>query len=165
MAEDTNTLAAEIAQLRATVDQRLSEDPVREAAFNKLHEELRAYKEGFLAQAEKPLLIDLIQLYDLTQWYAKRFETEGITTEQLADGFQVVIDELLDVLYRRDVVPMETRESFDPAVQRAVKARSADDASSDNKVAEVLKRGFLRGDRPLRPEEVVVYKWKANKQG
>jgi len=163
VADTNDSLAAEVAQLREVIDQRLAEDPVREEAFNRLHEELRSYKEGFLAQAEKPLLLDLIQLYDLTQWYAKRFETEGITTEQLADGFQVVIDELLDVLYRRDVVPMDPSETFDPSVHRAIKARPAEDASSDNRVAEVLKRGFLRGDRPLRPEEVVVLKWKAKK--
>ncbi len=161
---DTNdaSLADEVARLREVVDARLAEDPVREAAFTRLHEELRGYKEGFLSEVEKPLLLDLIQLYDLTQWYAKRLETEGITTEQLADGFQVVIDELLDVLYRRDVVPMEPANAFDPAHHRAVKAHTAKDASSDNQIAEVLKRGFLRSGRSFRPEEVIVYKWKAS---
>ena len=154
-------LADEIAELRRIVDARLADDPVREAAFQKLHEELRAYRDGFLAQAEKPLLLDLLQLYDLMQWYRKRLETDGVTAEQLSDGFQVVLDEFLDVLYRRDVVPMEPAEAFDPARHRAVKAIAAKDASGDNRIAEVLKRGFLREDRPLRPEEVVVTRWKA----
>lgn len=163
---DTEKLAEEIARLREVVDARLADDPVRQAAFNRLHEELRTYKEGFLESVEKPLLIDLIQLYDLTQWFARRLETDGITPEQLADGFQVVIDELLDVLYRRDVVPMEPVTSFDPSRHRAIKAQPAADASADNQIAEVLKRGFMRRDRALRPEEVVVYKWKAtSRQG
>ncbi|MCB9681404.1 MAG: nucleotide exchange factor GrpE [Alphaproteobacteria bacterium] len=159
-AYDASRLTEAITDLRETVDRRLAEDPVREAAFDKLYAELKSYKDGFTDQAEKPLLLDLLLLHDSMNWFQQTLIKEEMSPETVADSFQFLIDELLEVLYRRDVVPMEAKDGFDPSLHRAVQLQKASGPDDDNRVAQVLKRGFLRHGKPLRPEEVVVYKWK-----
>lgn len=155
-----NRLRDTVEALRKTVDQRLAEDPVREAAFDKLYGELKSYKDGFLREAERPLLLDLLLLFDSMVWFRQSLHKEEMSRDVLADSFQFLVDELLEVLYRREVVPMEPTTAFDPTVHRAVQVQPATRPEDDNKVASVVKRGFVRDDKTIRPEEVVVYKWK-----
>ncbi|MCB9664185.1 MAG: nucleotide exchange factor GrpE [Alphaproteobacteria bacterium] len=163
--EDLSRLVGAVDALRERVDDRLANDPVREAAFEKLYAELKDYKDGFVEQQERPLLLDLLLLYDSMTWFHQSLVKEEMTPETIADSFQFLVEELLEVLYRRDVVPMEAREDFDPAVHRAVQLQKASTGSEDNRIAQVLKRGFLRRDKPLRAEEVVVYKWRGGDPG
>ena len=158
-------LRDEVAAMRKEVHDRLADDPVREKAFEKLYSELKAYRDGFLLEAEKPLLLDLLLLYDSFNWFQQRLIQEEMSQEVVADSFQFLVEELLEVLYRRDVVPMAERDTFDRTVQRAMRVESAPDKAHDNHVARVLKRGFERHGKPLRPEEVIVYKWKSKPGG
>src|SRR5690606_32226803 len=131
-----------------------SQDQVREKAFDHLYEELRQYKEDFLYQAERPLLLDLLLFYDSLNWFQESLVKQEMSPDVIADSFQYLIDEFLEVLYRRDVVPQERQASFDRRFHKAVKVEETDDPSEDHRVAQVLKRGFDRNGKPLRPEEV-----------
>ena len=37
---------------------------------------------------------------------------------------------------------------------------TTDDPARDQEIVKVLKRGFVWRERPIRPEEVVIKKWK-----
>lgn len=163
--EDLSRLVSAVDTLRDRVDDRLANDPVREAAFEKLYAELKDYKDGFVEQQERPLLLDLLLLFDSMTWFHQSLIKEEMTAETIADSFQFLLEELLEVLYRRDVVPMEARDDFDATIHRAVQLQKAATPSDDNRVAQVLKRGFLRRDKALRAEEVVVYKWRGGEPG
>ena len=126
-------------------------------AFDTLYEELRQYKEGFLAESEKPLLLDLLLFYDSMSWFSQSVERGEMTQEALVDSFQFLMDELLELLYRRDVHPMEPTPDFDRTRQKAVRTVPAPAPSMNKRVSRVLKRGFTRGDRVLRAEEVELF--------
>ena len=83
----------------------------------------------------------------------------------LGDSFQYLIDEFLELLYRRDVLPMDSKERFDHETQKAIKVVYSGDESRDYKVRQVLKRGFTRGGRILRPEEVVINRFQPEDAG
>ncbi len=156
-------LTHELGETRKMVQERLSNDKVREKAFDQLYEELRQYKEDFLFQAEKPLLLDLLLFYDSMNWFQESLVKQEMSPDVIADSFQYLMDEFLEVLYRRDVVPVEEHARFDATVHRAIKVQETDEESSDYKVAQVLKRGFARAKKPLRPEEVVILRYRGKK--
>jgi molecular chaperone GrpE (heat shock protein) len=139
-------------------EERLSADAVQQKAFDQLYEELRQYKEDFLFQAEKPFLLDLLLFYDSLHWFHRALENRDMSPEVIADSFQYLVDEFLELLYRRDVVPCEGSPRFDRRLHKAVRVVPATDPTDDWKIQSVLKRGFLRADRLLRPEEVAVYR-------
>lgn len=146
----------EVDSLRELVDQQAKRDDVQQRAFDALYEELRQYKDDFIYQMEKPLLLDLLLFYDSLNWFQQSLVKQEMSAEVIADSFQYLIDEFLELLYRRDVLPMESKDKFDRETQKAIKVVYANDKLKDYVVRQVLKRGFTRGERILRPEEVVI---------
>jgi molecular chaperone GrpE (heat shock protein) len=130
-------------------------------AFEALYEELKQYKEDFVFQAEKPLLLDLLLFYDSLNWLRASAQKGEIAHGDLSDSMQFLIDEFLEILYRRDVLPMESQPTFDPSRQSGVKVVPTLDPAEDRQVSEVLKRGFTRAGRVLRSEEVVLKRFGA----
>ncbi len=161
--EALRRLVHELGELRKTMTDRLSNDKVREKAFDTLYDELRQYKDDFLFQAEKPLLLDLLLFYDSLNWFQESLVKQEMSPDVIADSFQYLLDEFLEILYRRDVVPYDESEVFDRTLHKAVKVEVTDDEGRHQRIAQVLKRGFVRADKPLRPEEVVILRYRGAK--
>jgi molecular chaperone GrpE (heat shock protein) len=161
VSDSTTELAAmrqELAEMRATLQDRLANDQTKEKAFDSLYAELKQYKNDFIFQSQKSLLLDLLLFYDSMSWFQESLVGQEASPEVIADSFQYLIDEFLEVLYRRDVLPVEEADTFDRQIHKAVKVENTDDDRRDYKIAQVLKRGFRRGERSLRAEEVVIYR-------
>jgi molecular chaperone GrpE len=74
----------------------------------------------------------------------------------LYDGLRAVLEHMDAVLERHGVRRIGERgEPFDPNRHEAVDVRETDEAP-DRTVVEVLRSGYARGDRVLRPAQVVV---------
>ena len=159
MADVTLTdLSEKLEAVAQDLSDRREAERTQQQAFDSLYEELRQYKDDFIFQAEKPLLLDLLLFYDSLNWFQEQLLKQQVAQDVIADSFQYLIDEFLEVLYRRDVVPMEGRETFDRKTQKAVKVLASEENGQDQRIAQVLKRGFVRGERILRNEEVVIYR-------
>ena len=149
-------IADSVGEVQRMVSDRLTNDQVKEKAFDQLYEELRQYKDDFLFQAEKPLLLDLLLFYDSLNWFQESLIKQEMSPDVIADSFQYLIDEFVEILYRRDVNPMEATDTFDRKIHKAVKVEPTDDPDQDYKIKQVLKRGFMRSGRILRAEEVIL---------
>lgn len=153
-------LAEEVGNLHDLINERSRSDEVQRRAFDQLYEELRQYKENFIYEMEKPLLLDLLLFHDSLIWFQQSLIKQEMSADVIADNFQYLIDEFMELLYRRDVLPVESKPVFDRRSQKAIKMEPTDDPKSDYRVKQVLKRGFTRGGRLLRPEEVVVCRYR-----
>jgi molecular chaperone GrpE (heat shock protein) len=149
-------LSAQIAALKATIEDQAADSSTQQRAFDTLYAELKQYKDDFIFQNEKSLLLDLLLFYDSLNWFQTSLIKKEMGPEVVADSFQYLLDEMLELLYRRDVLPMEATDSFDRKRQKVIKTVSTDLQGDDYAIHNVLKRGFTRADRVLRPEEVVV---------
>jgi molecular chaperone GrpE len=71
-------------------------------------------------------------------------------------GFQPLRDQIATILAREGIARVgEEGEPFDPERHEAVAVRETDEVP-DRTVVEVTRSGFARGDRVLRPAQVVV---------
>lgn len=165
MADPKTSPEERLEQLTKLFQERIAHDAVREKAFDQLYEELRQYKDDFLFQAEKPFLLDLLLFYDSLNWFHQALQRREMSMDVIGDSFQYLVDEFLELLYRRDVIPTESAERFDKRLHKAVRVLPTGDATEDWKISAVLKRGFQRGERILRPEEVVVLRVGAEGEG
>ncbi|MGB0640372.1 MAG: nucleotide exchange factor GrpE [Myxococcota bacterium] len=154
--ESFESIAAEVAELKETLARQADNDGVQQKAFDQLYEELRQYKEDFVFQNEKSLLLDLLLFYDSVNWFQQSLVKKEMSPDVIADSFQYLIDELMELLYRRDVLPMDAADRFDRKVHKVIKTVPASTPEEDYDIHQVLKRGFTRGNRVLRAEEVVV---------
>ena len=74
----------------------------------------------------------------------------------LYEGLLAVLEHMDAVLARQGVKRFgEAGEPFDPSRHEAVEVRETDEAP-DRTILEVVRSGYARGDRVLRPAEVVV---------
>jgi molecular chaperone GrpE (heat shock protein) len=153
-----DALAEDVGNLRDMVLQQGARDTLQQRAFDQLYAELKQYKEDFVFQMEKPLLLDLLLFHDSLAWFRQSLSSQEMSPEVVADSFQYLVDEFLELLYRRDVTPLEGRPEFDREIHKVVKVVPVGDAAQDYKVQQVVKRGFARGGRILRAEEVVVFR-------
>lgn len=74
---------------------------------------------------------------------------------KLEEGVRLVHRALADVLARAGLSEIDTGGPFDPHVHEALLAQPVDGVEPGS-VVEVLQKGYLLGDRVLRPARVVV---------
>jgi molecular chaperone GrpE (heat shock protein) len=145
--------------------------------FDAMHEELKGYKDSFLLETvHKPVILDLVSLYDDCTEILRQMQhlvgelrnpENGVATPlaERMHGIQVHIehncDFILEVLARLDVtvLPFGT-DKLDKRTQRAVGVEVTDNQAEDVDVVRTVKRGFLWKSRLVRPEEVIIKKWK-----
>lgn len=116
-----------------------------------------------VGRAMRPVLIDLILLYDSLQqartWVSSSAQ---LPKEAFDDRLGVLEAELLEILLRRDVQRLEeTGTKLDRQRHRAVKTVAAANPEEDNRIREVVRAGFAAGERVLRPADVVISKYDA----
>ena len=148
-------IGAQLQDLANTVRGRLVYDEAKEQAFDRLYAELDALKRGAALDYIRPLLLDMILVYDrMEQGRQQAVAGQGVVSTETLQSF---IDELLEVLFRRDVSLIEsTSTSFDYNQQKAIGVIDVPDPAEHQKVDRVVRRGFRLVDRILRPEEVIV---------
>lgn len=140
--------------------QKLAKDQKRkEQAYDQLYEELRQYKANFLAESQRPLLKDVILVFDGIARSLAGFQAgpEAVDRKTVVDALTHVKDELLEVLYRRDIERITERPSkLDVGFQKPVERIATDKPEEDRDVTQVLREGFRLNGVVLRPQEVVV---------
>ena len=101
------------------------------------------------------LIKDLLPLVDNLD-RALRTGAAEATVEAYRRGVELIQKQLLDVLGRRGVTPIDPLgETFDPHWHEAV-IRDAVTGGRDGEITEVFSRGYRLGDRLLRPAMVKV---------
>lgn len=139
------------------VEQRLAYDAAKEEMVRRLGEEASALRAGEERRRQRPLLIDLVLLYDSLERATARVAAGDSAGAGLAEELSVPRDELLDVLARLDVRPFDQRdEAFDIRRHRVVAVAPTDVPEEHNRVTRVVRQGFTWGDQVLRPQEVAV---------
>jgi GrpE len=170
-----------MADLRTMIEAR---NTVSRNMFSALHEELKGYKDGFLLQTvHRPIIRDLVTLYDDVAELHRQLVNIGPAhtpsskakaevnamlgrVRQVATNMENNMEFILEVLARLDVTAMPPGpEKLDKLSQKAVSLEAAANQEEDGTIVRVVKRGFLWKDAVLRPEEVVIKKWKQNSAG
>jgi molecular chaperone GrpE len=102
-----------------------------------------------------PLVLDLLPALDNLERATEAAKQAG-ETGPLVQGVAMVQAQLLDILRRHGVTPIEAQHKpFDPNLHQAVMQQPAAD-QPPNTVVQVLERGYMIHDRVLRPARVAV---------
>lgn len=103
---------------------------------------------------------DLIEaLLPIVDAFERALQAEaGPSTENYRKGVELIYKQLIDLLARRGVHPLDTvGQLFDPRYHQAV-TYEASPGHPEGEVIEEVRRGYLFGDRLLRPAMVKVAK-------
>lgn len=150
--------------LQKTLDDFLKETEwCSREMVKQLHQEMQEYKRDFLKEAMRPVLLDVILLYDsiaMTLDAARAADEDG--DRSTVANLEVLLTETEEILARQGVERMaSTPDVFDATVQQAIEREMTGDRDADFKVARRLKGGFALQGRPLRKEVVTVLRYQA----
>lgn len=143
--EAISGLRDEVGQLRDLFQRRLIEDKGKNALIESVQEQSRAVTDALRYRQFESLFKEALLAVD-------RLQTEPPTPD-LIDS---VAEELLEVFFRRDLVEVDDSGDFDARVHQIVDTVRASEQFPANSIVAVARKGYLLGDRLLRPAQVTV---------
>jgi molecular chaperone GrpE len=118
---------------------------------------IRQQSEESVRIQREAILRDLLPIIDNLE-RALAAAREGTDTKTIVDGVEMTVRALIDFLRAQGVTPVQSvGQAFDPNRHEAVD-HVASDAHPPNTVVDEFHRGYLIGDRTLRPARVSVAK-------
>jgi molecular chaperone GrpE len=145
-------IAQAVSQLRMDFDTKIKYDESKDRTINALHQELQDYRADIVLKHQRPLVNDLISLYD----DLGRMVAEGGASEHLAD----IQADIETMLARNGIDSYEMpQDTFEGAFQRVQQVVATDQPDLDRRTAARVRRGFRYGERVIRPELVDIYRY------
>jgi molecular chaperone GrpE len=149
---DREDLEQALAQAEAVRDQHLTDLQRVAADFDNYRKRVAREQQALVARAHAGLVEAILPVLDDLE---RALEAAGQHEEaKLEDGVRLVHRQLSDVLTKEGLVEIPTDVPFDPHVHEALAAIPSGD--EEGTILEVVQRGYLLGDRVLRPARVIV---------
>lgn len=131
------------------------------AEFDNYRKRVERDRQAMAESATADLVRDLLPLVDNLE-LALKADSGAEGADAYRRGVELIHRQLLDALRRRNVTPIETvGVDFDPHFHQAVSYEPAA-GRRDGEVVDEFARGYLIGDRLLRPAMVKVAKGETN---
>ncbi|WP_067452375.1 nucleotide exchange factor GrpE [Actinomadura macra] len=149
------SILEELRGLRKSFDSKIRYDEVREGLVQSMSDELAQYRQEFHQTLLRPVLLDLVSLYDDLTQIIDSADTPPATASSL-EFFRGSVEQIL----LRNGVERFTVEgdALDRARQRVLSTVDTPDPSLGRTIARRLRAGFSRDGKVLRPEWVSVYR-------
>src|SRR5713101_8070214 len=141
--KDLSAEAAEPVELTDPVDDPVSQEPVPRAEFERISVQLAEKEKGLAEFKDK---------------YLRALADSDNARKRIVEGVEMVLRSMLDFLRGHGVTQLSVvGEPFDPRRHEAI-AQVESSQHPPNTVLEEHHRGYLIGDRMLRPARVSVVK-------
>jgi molecular chaperone GrpE len=106
--------------------------------------------------ANQWIIADLLMVLDSFD-KAMEDKKESSDANHLKDGVQMVHRQFKQILEREGLKEIDTKGKFDPFLHEAIMREEKDDVE-DGKILEVYQKGYVLGNKALRPAKVKVAK-------
>lgn len=125
------------------------------AEFDNFRKRMLREQSDFLELAAQGVIASLLPVVDSFE-RALAHEMHDDHIDEFKNGLQVVYSQLVDVLAKEGLTPLEpVGEAFDPTQHEAMMQVASDDHPEGTVVA-VLEKGYALKDRVIRPAKVSV---------
>ncbi|OGY21299.1 MAG: nucleotide exchange factor GrpE [Candidatus Woykebacteria bacterium GWB1_45_5] len=126
------------------------------ADYANLQKRVEAEREQTIRFGERTLLTKFLPVLDTLETVNK---IAGKDSSNVRKGLELVLEQFKKILKEEGVEEIEAAGHFDPRVHEAVEIVAG---KKDNKIVEVVGKGFQIGERVLRPAKVKVAKKQNN---
>jgi len=125
------------------------------AEFDNFRKRIDRERRELAEYASSDVISEILPIVDNLE---RALQAPGGTDDALRKGVELIHKQMLDLLQKRGVRPIEAQGAdFDPNFHQAV-IHEASDAHREGEVMQELQRGYMLGDRLLRPAMVKVAK-------
>jgi len=128
------------------------------ADFDNIKKRLEREKYSALEYANEKFAKDLIPVVDSLSMAISATSSEAdanVLLEKLKEGVELTMKQLLSVLEKHGVTPVDENEPFNPDVHNAV-SKVDSDAHESGDIVNTFQKGFRYKERTLRDAMVVI---------
>lgn len=171
--EDENSLLGEVMEILLNTREQgqmmeqliQNQIEVKDDMINKLHKELEYYKKETADKVIDQVMKALIKVRKDMKHHIESEQWENMTVKDLQREYTYIFEDMTDLLEQQNIDAFQTEEgeNFNPSIHIA-KLEKTNDASLDKKVKCSLDEGYLKKDKVLLPERVVVYHYNESRQ-
>jgi len=153
---------AEVAEevIEPVVEEKEEEEPLQlqlmrmKADFDNFRKRQVRERAEWIVRANEDLFLEMLPVIDHYEMGLKSAEDHQ-TDCSVTKGFTLVYDQILDVLKKFNVTPIEAMgQTFDPHHHEALTHMPSDEPAET--IVQEIRRGYLLGDKLLRAAQVVV---------
>lgn len=155
------TIKQSIDGLRADFDTKIKYDESKEQTIDALHRELQDYRADLVLKIMRPLVNDLLALYDDMAQMIGRYQTqEAHEDSPLLRNFEGVLADVEEILARYGYELFEHEAvQHDSNWQRVQKVVETASAEQDRMIARRVRKGLRYDDKIIRPEVVDIFRY------
>lgn len=155
------SLTTAISALRQDFDTKIKYDESKQRLIDSLHQELQSYRDGLHFRILRPILLDLISIYDELGALIENASAEASAVpRQVIDNLSALQESIEETLYRNGVEAFSVeQETFLASRQRNLRVIPTTDRQKDKQIARRVRKGFVYEGTLLRPEVVESYKF------
>jgi len=128
------------------------------ADFDNIKKRLEREKYSALEYANEKFAKDLIPVVDSLSMAISATASEAdanVLLEKLKEGVELTMKQLLSVLEKHGVTPVDENEPFNPDVHNAI-SKVDSDAHESGEIVNTFQKGFRYKERTLRDAMVVI---------
>lgn len=157
-------IGSRLETLHQDFESKLKYDQAKDRQLDALHKELQAHRDDLHFKILRPVLMDLIAMYDDMHSIARHDEGRDAgelseTEARMRRNQASFIGTIEEILERYGVSAFNDEgDTVSPQRQRSIKQVDTDDAAQDRRIAQRLRKGFCHWDKVLRPEIVTTYR-------
>lgn len=157
-------ISSEIKKVLDVFEKKLAYDSSKQLQIDRLHEELQKHKGDYLLLATRPLVLQIIQLYDAMGKLLSNLREKSddeVSLKKFLTLLEGLQDDVEVILSQNGIAPYRglSGSAFDSQRQRALQTiKTADQALAD-KIAETISPGFEQGNSILEKERVSTYEF------
>ena len=126
------------------------------AEFENIKKRLEKEKASALAYANENFARDLLDVLDALE-AAANVEVKDDTSAKIKEGVENTLSLFMARLAKHGIKPITQQENFDPNLHEAMNTVQSEQHAS-SAVVDVYQKGYLMGERVLRPSKVSVAK-------
>ncbi len=158
-------LGQRLTRLEKHFETKILYDRAKDETIDALHRELQDYRDGLQFQHLRPLVADVLTVYDDLGDVLERFAVESpeALLEPVASLLKQLIalrDDLGSALEKQGFELYEhPGEAVDRAFQRVQAVITTTDPARDRTIARRVRRGLRYGERVIRPEIIEAYRY------
>ena len=125
------------------------------AEFDNYRKRVTREKEGLVKYGIERIAFEILPVVDNFE-RALEQSHQATDAEPVIDGLKMILKQLLTALEKFEIKPFNSLgEQFNPEIHEAMAQQEHAD-HEDNTVIEQLQKGYMLGERLLRPARVIV---------
>jgi molecular chaperone GrpE len=162
-----NTMMQSISRLQADFETKIKYDESKDRTIDAMHRELQNYREDLSLKILRPLILDIVSLYDDLNLLDRKYSEseQSVKVGKFTSDLKTFATDIEEIVSRYSFEFYQVdSDRFDRSLQTTQKVVNTDNPHLDKQTIDRIRPGLRYGDRVVRPELVTAYRYVAPSQ-